>query len=178
MMMVMMMMMMMMMMLLLLLMMMMMMWLLGRIGWSSSDPQLGSFGYPEPRLPFPAFHANAIDAGPPAGVSSEQGTAVLHGGSFNIHRPASIGELLRQYPQTAGMAAHPRNIVQRMAAEQALRGLLLRPAQTSAAREANAANLAAWDRLEYARGNEVVTVLPPELTERNEDTWGPFVHPQ
>jgi hypothetical protein len=33
-----------------------------------------------------------------------------------------------------------------------------------------------YDR--YARGHEVVTVLPPELTERNEDTWGAFVHPQ
>jgi hypothetical protein len=110
--------------------------------------QLGSFGYPEPPPPFPAFHANAIDAGPPAGVGSEQGTSVLHGGAFNIHRPASIGELLRLYPQTAGMAANPRTLAQRMAADQTLRGQLLRPAMASAAREANAANLAAWDGLE------------------------------
>ena len=140
--------------------------------------QLGSFGYPEPRAPFPAFHANSIDVGPPAGVSSERGTTVLHGGAFNIHRPSSIGDVLSLYPATAGMAIHPRNVMQRLQAEQFFRGQLLRPAVTAEAVAANRANLASWDQLQLTKGKEVVSVVPPELKERNEDTWGSFVHPQ
>ena len=139
--------------------------------------QLGSFGYPEPKTPFPAFHANSIDVGPPPGFSSEQGTN-LHGGRFNIHEPASIGNLVQMYPQTAGFAIHPRNIMQRLQADQFFRNQLLRPPQSVSDQAANEANMADWRQSQLEKGKELVDMIPRSQTERNEDTWGPFVHPQ